>query len=101
MLGEPVVEKLRVAQREAGQERAAYQAGGLFELPEELFARLPGERFDPALYSLAGSFDEAKVQHERAILFDAKRIMLDAQVSPFARLMRALEEPAQLEQGRP
>jgi hypothetical protein len=101
MLGGPVVEELRVAQREAGQERAAYQAGRLFELLEQLFARLPGELCDPAPYQLAGSFDEAQVQHERTVLFDAEQIALDAQVSPFARFMRALKEPAQLEQGRP
>src|SRR2546429_8310480 len=97
----PIVEALRVAQREACQERTAGQARGLLELCQQLSTSLAHERFNPAPYLLAGRFDEAEVQEERAALIESKCIALNQQVSPLAWCVTALKELAQLEQGSP
>src|SRR6266849_2106954 len=101
VLARPIVEELRVAQREACQERTARLACGLLELGQQLSTSLAHQRFNPAPYLLAGSFDEAEVQDERAALIESQRIALDQQVSPLAWSVRALKELAQLEQGSP
>src|SRR5260370_31621861 len=101
VLARPIVEELRVAQRESFQERTAGQARGLLELLQQRSTRLVSERLNPAPYLLAGRFDEAEVQDERAALFDSKRIALDQQVNPLAWSVTALKELAQLEQARP
>src|SRR5260370_39130345 len=101
LLARPVVEELRVAQREACQERTTGQARGLLELRKPRFPRLARERLNPAPYLLAGSFDEAEVQDERAALFDSKHIALSQQLSPLPWSWTALKELAQFEQGRP
>ncbi len=77
------------------------QVRGLLELPQQRFTRLACERFNPPPYLLAGSFDEAEVQDERAVQIEAKRIALDQQVSPLTWSVRALKELAQLKQGSP
>jgi hypothetical protein len=59
VLAGPIVEELRVAQREAGKKRAAHQAAGLFEVRKALVAHLPHERGNTAPCQLAGRFDEA------------------------------------------
>ena len=99
LLARPIVEKLRVAQREACQKRAAGQVGGLLELRQPRFMRLTRERFNPAPDLLAGRFDEAEVQHEWATLVEPKRIAFNQQVSPLAWSVTTLKELAQLEQG--
>ena len=101
LLARPIVEKLRVAQREACQKRAAGQARRLLELRQQRFTPLAGQRFNPAPHLLAGRFDEPEVQEERAALLDSKHIPLDQQVSRLAWSVTALKEPAQLEQGCP
>src|SRR6266700_2030853 len=97
----PVVEELRVAQREAGQERTVGLARGLLKLCQQCFMRLACQRFNPAPYLLAGRFDEAEIQDERTALIESKCIALNQQVSPLAWSVRALKELAQLEQGSP
>src|SRR5437764_14966657 len=101
VLARPSVEELRVAQREACQERTSGQARGLLELCQPLFTSVAPERFTPPAYLLTGRFDETEVQDKRAGLIDSKRLALDQQVSPFAWSVRALKNLAQLEQGRP
>src|SRR5712692_1220796 len=101
VLARPIVEELRVAQREAGQERTVGQVRGLLELHQQRFTWLNRSRFNPAPYLLAGSFDEAEVQDERAALIESQCIALNQQVSPLAWTVTALKELAQLEQGSP
>src|SRR6266699_6290151 len=62
LLARPIVEELRVAQREACQERTADLVRGLLELCQQFFTSLTRQRFNPAPYLLAGRFDEAEVQ---------------------------------------
>ena len=52
-----------------------------------------------APYSLADSFNEAKVQEERAVLIESKRIALNQQVRLLTWTVRALKEITQLEEG--
>src|SRR5205823_416530 len=101
VLARPIVEELRVAQREACQERTAGQARSLLELCQQLFISLARERLNTAPYLLAGKFDETEVQDKRAALIESKRLALDQQVSPLAWSVSALKNLAQLEQGSP
>ena len=101
VLARPIVEELRVAQREACQERAASQACGLLELRQQLSIHLACEWFYLALCLLADRFDEAKVQNGWAVLLESQRIALDLQVGPLAWSVTTLKELAQLEQGSP
>ena len=100
VLARPIVEKGRVAQREAGQERAASQARGLLELRQPRFRLLARRRVHPTPDVLAESFDDAKVQQEGAVLLQCKCLALHQQVSSLPWGVRALKELAQLEQGR-
>src|SRR5256884_9271278 len=90
----PIVEELRVAQREACQERTAGQARGLLELCQQLSTSLACERLNTSPYLLAGRFDEAEVEDERAALIESKCIALDLQVSPLVWFVTALNELA-------
>jgi hypothetical protein len=99
LLARPIVEKLRVAQREVCQERAAHQACGLLELRLQFSIHLVGEECSWAPYLLADSFNEAKVQQEWAVLIESKRIALSQQVRLLAWTVRALKELTQLEEG--
>src|SRR5713226_1094814 len=101
VLARPIVEELRVAQREACQERTTGQMHGLLELRQQRFTRQARQRFNPAPYLLTGRFDEAEIQDERAVLIESKRIALNQQVSPLAWSVSALKERAQFEQRRP
>src|SRR5258708_11336022 len=101
VLARPIVEELRVAQCEACQERTAGQDRGLLELRQQLSASVARHRFNSAPYLLAGRFDEAEVQDERAALIESKRLALNQQVSPLAWSVTALKELAQLRQGGP
>src|SRR5438132_14423760 len=91
VLARPIVEELRVAQREACQERTAGQMGGLLELRQQLSMPLALQRLNTSSYLLAGRFDEAEVQHEQTALIESKRLALNQQVSPLAWSLRALK----------
>src|SRR5260370_17561888 len=62
LLARPVVEELRVAQREACQERTAGQVRGLLELRKPRFPCLFLEWFYQASYLLPARFAEAQPQ---------------------------------------
>jgi hypothetical protein len=71
LLARPIIEELRVAQREASQKRTASLARGLLELRQELSTSLAHQRRSPTPYLLAGRFDKLEVKDQRTALIES------------------------------